>query len=93
MRSPVQTNFKDLPDELAVFPLSGALVLPGGRLPLNIFEPRYLNLALDALKSQRIFGMIQPDPQQLAGPTGPHPSGARGPGRAVRLPRPARPPP
>ena len=65
MRSPVQTNFKDLPDELAVFPLSGALVLPGGRLPLNIFEPRYLNLALDALKSQRIFGMIQPDQTKL----------------------------
>jgi len=61
VRSPVQTRFEDLPQELAVFPLSGALLLPWGRLPLNIFEPRYLNMTLDALKSGRIFGMIQPD--------------------------------
>ena len=61
MRSPTQTRFEDLPETLAVFPLSGALVLPWGRLPLNIFEPRYLNLVLDSLKSGRLFGMIQPD--------------------------------
>ncbi len=61
MRSPVQTRFEDLPQELAIFPLSGALLLPWGRLPLNIFEPRYLNMTLDALKAGRIFGMIQPD--------------------------------
>ncbi len=61
MRSPIQTRFEDLPETLAVFPLSGALVLPWGRLPLNIFEPRYLNLVLDSLKSGRLFGMIQPD--------------------------------
>lgn len=61
MRSPIQTRFEDLPETLAVFPLSGALLLPWGRLPLNIFEPRYLNLVLDALKTGRVFGMIQPD--------------------------------
>lgn len=61
MRSPTQTRFEDLPQELAIFPLSGALLLPWGRLPLNIFEPRYLNMTLDALKAGRIFGMIQPD--------------------------------
>jgi Lon protease-like protein len=61
MRSPIQTRFEDLPAELAVFPLSGALLLPWGRLPLNIFEPRYLNMTLDALKVGRIFGMVQPD--------------------------------
>jgi uncharacterized protein len=61
MRSPIQTRFEDLPEILPVFPLSGALLLPGGRLPLNIFEPRYLNLTLDALKEGRIFGMVQPD--------------------------------
>lgn len=61
MRSPIQTRFEDLPRELAIFPLSGALLLPWGRLPLNIFEPRYLNMTLDALKTGRIFGMIQPD--------------------------------
>ena len=50
------------PSKLPVFPLSGALLLPGGRLPLNIFEKRYLNLVLDALAQGRMFGMIQPNP-------------------------------
>ncbi len=50
MRSPIQTRFEDLPHELAIFPLSGALLLPWGRLPLNIFEPRYLHMILDSLK-------------------------------------------
>jgi len=66
MRSPTQTLYEDLPDELAIFPLPGALLLPWGRLPLNIFEPRYLNMVLDAMKSGRIFGMIQPDPAKSA---------------------------
>ena len=61
MRSPIQTRFEDLPQEIAIFPLPGALLLPWGRLPLNIFEPRYLAMTLDALKNERIFGMIQPD--------------------------------
>ena len=61
MRSPVQTRFEDLPAELPIFPLSGALLLPWGRLPLNIFEPRYLNMTLDALKTARMIGMIQPN--------------------------------
>ena len=49
-----------LPAELAVFPLSGALLLPRGRLPLNIFEPRYLAMIEDALAGDRLIGMIQP---------------------------------
>ncbi len=49
-----------LPTELPVFPLPGALLLPRGRLPLNIFEPRYLALVEDALAGDRLFGMIQP---------------------------------
>lgn len=61
MRSPIQTRFEDLPDELPIFPLSGALLLPWGRLPLNIFEPRYLNMTLDALAVGRIIGMVQPN--------------------------------
>lgn len=65
MRSPVQTRYEDLPQELPIFPLSGALLLPWGRLPLNIFEPRYLNMTLDALKAGRLFGMIQPDYDKL----------------------------
>lgn len=66
MRSPIQTRFEDLPEILPVFPLSGAMLLPGGRLPLNVFEPRYLNLTLDALKAGRIFGMVQPDHDKAA---------------------------
>jgi hypothetical protein len=61
MRSPIETRYEDLPQEVPIFPLSGALLLPHGRLPLNIFEPRYLNMTLDALKAGRIFGMVQPD--------------------------------
>ncbi len=51
-----------MPDTFAVFPLSGALLLPKGKLPLNIFEPRYLAMTEDALAAGRLFGMIQPDP-------------------------------
>lgn len=51
-----------LPEEIAVFPLTGALLLPQGRLPLNIFEPRYLAMVQDSLCHGRLFGMIQPDP-------------------------------
>src|SRR3954467_13160086 len=61
MRSPIKTRYEDLPQEIPIFPLSGALLLPHGRLPLNIFEPRYLNMTLDALKAGRIFGMVQPN--------------------------------
>ncbi|HEY8189402.1 MAG TPA: LON peptidase substrate-binding domain-containing protein [Micavibrio sp.] len=49
-----------LPDEIPVFPLSGVLLLPRGSLPLNIFEPRYLAMVDDALKTNRLIGMIQP---------------------------------
>lgn len=53
----------DLPDVIPVFPLPGALLLPRGQLPLNIFEPRYLAMIDDALRSgHRLIGMIQPDP-------------------------------
>jgi Lon protease-like protein len=55
----------DLPDVIPVFPLAGALLLPRGQLPLNIFEPRYLAMIDDALRSGlRLIGMIQPDPSQ-----------------------------
>lgn len=50
----------DLPESIAVFPLSGVLLLSGGHLPLNIFEPRYLSLIDDALKGNRLVGIIQP---------------------------------
>jgi Lon protease-like protein len=50
----------DLPDAIPLFPLSGAILLPGGQLPLNIFEPRYLAMFDDAMRGERIIGMIQP---------------------------------
>ena len=52
----------DLPDAIAIFPLPGALLLPRARLPLHIFEPRYLQMLDDALKTpHRMIGMIQPN--------------------------------
>ncbi|MGC2412161.1 MAG: LON peptidase substrate-binding domain-containing protein [Stellaceae bacterium] len=53
-----------LPDILPIFPLSGVLLLPRGRLPLNIFEPRYLAMTRDALGGERLIGMIQPSEPQ-----------------------------
>jgi Lon protease-like protein len=50
----------DLPESVAVFPLSGALLLPGGQLPLNIFEPRYLAMFDAAIAGNRLIGMMQP---------------------------------
>ena len=64
-------SHEDLPTEFPVFPLHGALLLPHGKLPLNIFEKRYLAMVEDALAGQRIFGMIQPDVRQQDGATGP----------------------
>ena len=63
---PMNTNYKApdaLPDVIPVFPLPGALLLPRGQMPLNIFEPRYLAMIDDALRSPyRMIGMIHPDP-------------------------------
>ena len=62
---PINTIYKgpdDLLDVIAVFPLPGALLLPRGQMPLNIFEPRYLAMVDNVLRSgHRLFGMIQPD--------------------------------
>ena len=57
----------ELPAEFAVFPLPGALLLPHGKLPLNIFEPRYKAMVEDSLAEQRMFGMIQPNAVPGAG--------------------------
>ncbi len=62
---PINANYRgpgDLAEVIPVFPLSGALLLPRGQLPLNIFEPRYLAMIDDALRDgHRLIGMIQPD--------------------------------
>ena len=63
----------DLPDVIPVFPLSGALLLPRGQLPLNIFEPRYLAMIDDSLRDgHRLIGMIQPDPAHPGDPEKPN---------------------
>lgn len=59
-----------LPLELPIFPLAGALLLPGATLPLNVFEPRYLNLIEDALGYGRIVGMVQPMSAEAESPEG-----------------------
>ncbi len=50
-----------LPSRFPIFPLSGAILLPGGNLPLNIFEPRYLQMIKDAMRGDKVIGMIQPN--------------------------------
>ena len=50
----------DLPQVIPAFPLEGAILLPRGQLPLNIFEPRYLNMVDDAMAGDRIIGLVQP---------------------------------
>ena len=62
MAGPFEPSFAELARVIPIFPLSGVLLLPGGMLPLNIFEPRYLNMTQAALASgNRTIGMIQPD--------------------------------
>jgi uncharacterized protein len=59
-RNPFLPQFSDLPRELPIFPLAGAVVMPGVQLPLNVFEPRYLRMIGDALKTHHLIGMLQP---------------------------------
>ncbi len=71
MMSLLRPTQADLPSEFAIFPLPGALLLPHGRLPLNIFEPRYLAMVDDTLAQSRMFGMIQPNVHAPRAPNGP----------------------
>jgi len=68
MPGPFDPGIEDLPARLAIFPLTGVLLLPRARLPLNIFEPRYLAMTRHALAHGRMLGMIQP--QDGAGDAG-----------------------
>ena len=52
----------ELPATIPVFPLLGAILLPRGVLPINVFEPRYLALVDDVLAGNRVFGLVQPEP-------------------------------
>ena len=55
----------DLPDVIPLFPLPGALLLPRGQMPLNIFEKRYVQMIDDALRGERLIGMVQPEPESM----------------------------
>ena len=59
MHKPYRT-LDDLPQTVPIFPLTGALLLPRGALPLNVFEPRYLAMVDSAISGTRLIGMIQP---------------------------------
>ena len=73
------THVKDLPGVIPVFPLPGALLLPRARLPLHLFEPRYLAMLDDALKSDaRLIGMVQPHKVPGRGDKGLHRIGCAG---------------
>lgn len=67
----LRSSIDELPTEFPVFPLGGALLLPQGKLPLNIFERRYLAMVEDALASGRVIGMVQPDESRPVAPSGP----------------------
>jgi hypothetical protein len=58
-RNAYAPDFKDLPEVLPIFPLEGVLLLPTGQMPLNIFEPRYVQMVRDCLGRSRLIGMIQ----------------------------------
>jgi thioredoxin-like negative regulator of GroEL/Lon protease-like protein len=59
-RSPFDPASSSCPRRCPIFPLSGVLLLPGGKLPLNVFEPRYLAMIFDSLAGHRMIGMVQP---------------------------------
>src|SRR5438046_8763676 len=68
-----------LPDTLPIFPLTGVLLLPRGRLPLNIVEPRYPAMTRDALAGERLIGMVQPSDPSTSGRNPPvYPTGCAG---------------
>ena len=50
----------DLPNKIPVFPLSNFIIFPKTSVPLNIFEPRYIDMINDSMKSNKLIGMIQP---------------------------------
>ena len=87
--NPFDPAFEQLPETMPIFPLSGAMLLPGGRLPLNIFEPRYLAMVFDSLAGHRMIGMVQPSqPGGFAGdglPTGDGPPPVQSVGCAGRI--------
>ncbi|MGI2034778.1 LON peptidase substrate-binding domain-containing protein [Rhizobium panacihumi] len=67
-------KLEDIPEKIPVFPLTGALLLPGGQLPLNIFEPRYLAMFDAAISGNRLIGIVQPAMGEHEGEEGTRPA-------------------
>jgi Lon protease-like protein len=59
----------DLPKKISVFPLSNFILFPKTTVPLNIFEPRYVDMINDSMKSNKLIGMIQPKKKLMSLPT------------------------
>ena len=77
--NPFDPTIDQLPEILPIFPLAGVLLLPRGKLPLNVFEPRYLAMTEDALSGNRMIGIIQPsDPLSRASVPPVYPIGCAG---------------
>jgi uncharacterized protein len=77
--NPFDPTFDQLPEIVPIFPLTGVLLLPRGKLPLNVFEPRYLAMTEDALSGNRMVGIIQPsDPLSRASVPPVYPIGCAG---------------
>ncbi len=78
-QSDTVSSIDDLPRVVPIFPLPGVLLLPRGHLPLNIFEPRYLQMTQDAMAAHRMVGMIQPaDPRAPLDAPAVYPTGCIG---------------
>ncbi|EXJ11884.1 MULTISPECIES: LON peptidase substrate-binding domain-containing protein [Nitrincola] len=61
MHTLFKTPFNELPEQIPLFPLNNVVLMPGARLPLNLFEPRYLAMLEYSMKTSRLIGMVQPD--------------------------------
>ena len=61
MSASAEPGLSGLPTRFPIFPLPAAILLPGGNLPLNIFEPPYLEMTRDAMRTDRVIGMVQPN--------------------------------
>jgi Lon protease-like protein len=83
--NPFGLKFEELPADLPLFPLNGVLLLPRGRLPLNIFEPRYLKMVEYALAHQRLIGIILPIDDGQAGLSPPDGAALYGAGCVGRI--------
>ncbi len=90
---PINAEYRgpaDLPEVIPVFPLPGALLLPRGQMPLNIFEPRYLAMVDDAFRDgHRLIGMIQPDVSHTQDETSRSCFGSAAPDASPSSPNPA----